>query len=164
MPDEKKSNASPVFTQFSAELADSLQRVAGTYLEEFDEHEAFNYLTAELFATTKEEHFVFTDGPNDGGIDFFVKDGPSYTICQCKCSQLDSLQASTSPPTFDDKAVDEITSAVRMLLNAEGKYKISNKIRMLRADFQRDQQEEENPGLLTAILSVLLPAKTGHLI
>lgn len=154
MPDEKKPAATSIFTQFSAELSDSLQRAAETYSEEFNEHEAFNYLTAELFATTKDEHFVFTDGPNDGGIDFFVKDGPSYTICQCKCSQLDSLQASTSPPTFDDKAVDEITSAVRMLLNPDGKYKISNKIRMLRADFQRDQQEEETPALLTAILSI----------
>jgi hypothetical protein len=144
----------PAFSQFSAELSDSLQRVAETYLEEFDEHEAFDYLTAELFATTKQGQFVFTDGPNDGGIDFFVKNGPSYTICQCKCSELDSLLKSPTPVTFDDKALDEITSAARMLQDPVGKYKISNKIRMLRTDYQRDQQEDEEARLLTAILSI----------
>ncbi len=146
--------AKPDFSQFSVEFADSLQRCAQTYLEEFDEHEAFNYLIAELFATTNPSRFTYTDGPNDGGIDFYVKDGPAYTICQCKCSEIESLSGGTAAPTFDDTAVDELTSAVRMLLSQEGKYKVSNKIRMLRTDYQRDRLEGDEVRNLTAILAI----------
>jgi hypothetical protein len=147
-------SAPPVFSQFAVELTDGLQRTAETYLEEFDEHHAFDYLIAELLATTNPGHFTFTDGPNDGGIDFFVKEGASYTICQCKCVDIATLSASTTAPTFDDKAIDEITSAIRMLLDPEGKYKISSKIKMLRTDYQRDQREDTEARLLTAILAI----------
>jgi hypothetical protein len=129
MSDDISKSGTLVFSQFAVELTDSLQRAAETYLEEFDEHHAFDYLIAELFATTRQGDFTFTDGPNDGGIDFFVKEGPAYKICQCKCSQLNTLRESSSPPTFDDKAIDELISGVRMLLSAEGRYKISSKVK-----------------------------------
>jgi hypothetical protein len=144
----------PPYSQFSAELADALQRCADTYLDEFDEHHAFDYLVAELFATTNAPQFVFTDGSNDSGIDFFVKQGPSYLICQCKCSDFDILKNSATAPTFDDNAVDELTSAVRMLIDPEGTYKLSSKIRMLRTDYQRDLQEDPEARLLTATVAV----------
>ncbi len=146
--------AQPGYPLFAVELTDGLQRAADTYLEEFDEHHAFNYLIAELFATTNQAHFTFTDGAHDGGVDFFVKEGPAYTICQCKCSEVAVLNDSTTPPTFDDKAVDETTSAIRMLVEPAGKYKITSKIKMLRTDFQRDQHEDPEARLLTAILAI----------
>lgn len=146
--------AEPAFSQFSVEFVESLQRAAETYLEEFNEHQAFDHLIAELFSTTNSAHFTFTDGPNDGGIDFFVKEGPSYLICQCKCSKLDNLRGSASPPTFDDTAVDEITSAIRMLRDPEGKYRTASKIKVLRTDYQRDQQGEPDAKLLSGILAL----------
>jgi hypothetical protein len=144
----------PAFSQFSVEFSESLQRAAETYLEEFNEHQAFNYLVAELFATTNPEHFTVTDGANDGGVDFFVKEGPSYIICQSKCSNLDSLSGLSAAPTFDDTPIDEITSAIRMLRDSEGKYRTSSKIKMLRTDYQRDQQGDPEAKLLSAILAI----------
>ena len=96
----------PTFPQFFTEFVDNLQRAADTYLEEFNEHHAFNYLVAELFATTKAGHFSFTDGPNDGGVDFFVMEAPSYCVYQCKCSTIETLQGQASAPTFDDQAIN----------------------------------------------------------
>jgi hypothetical protein len=139
----------PAFSQFLIEFLENIQRAAETYLEEFNEHHAFDYLIAELFATTNPAHFIFTDGPNDQGIDFFVKESPSYFVCQCKCSNVDNLSGMANPPTFDDTAVDEITSAIRMLRDPEGKYKTSNKIKVLRTDYQRDQQADPGAKLLS---------------
>ena len=90
---EARSTASvPRFAHFLPEISDKLQYVADTYLESYNVHYAFDYLVAELYETTSEDKFVFSDGPSDGGIDFFVRDSPSYTICQCKCPDLDLLQ------------------------------------------------------------------------
>jgi len=144
----------PAYPQFSIELLENLQRTAETYLEEFDEHHAFDYLIAELFATTNPAHFMFTDGPNDQGIDFVVKEAPTYLICQCKCSNIDNLTTASTALSFDDTAIDEITSAIRMLCDPEGKYKSSNKIKVLRTDYQRDQQADPDAKLLSAILAV----------
>ena len=144
----------PAFSEFSIEFLQNLQRAAETYLEEFNEHHAFDYLIAELFATTNSAHFTFTDGPNDNGIDFAVKEGPSYLICQCKCSDIDKLSNASEAPNFDDTAVDEITSGIRMLQDPEGKYKTSNKIKVLRTDYQRDHLADPEAKLLSAVLAV----------
>lgn len=155
MPSDATTNAGqPAFSQFSVEFVESLQRTAETYLEEFDEHKAFDYLIAELFATTNAANFTFTDGPNDGGIDFYVKDGTACLISQCKCSNLDNSRSLKDLPTFDDTAVDEITSAIRMLQDPEGKFKVARNIRTLRTDYQRDQQSDPEAKLLSAILAI----------
>jgi len=46
------SRNTPSFGKFVVDFSERLQRVAETYLEKFDEHHAFDYLIAELFATT----------------------------------------------------------------------------------------------------------------
>jgi hypothetical protein len=143
------------FPKFVAEASEKLQRIADTYLRDFNEHDAFDYLVAELFETTHEDHFVFTDGPKDGGVDFYTKDPPNYTIYQCKCPDLSSLESSSRPITFDDTAIDELTAAVTMLQDANSEYPVSRAVKRLRTDFQRDARSEPDETYLTAKLAIL---------
>ena len=76
------------YTDFLPQFFDRIQKSADAYLEDFDEHRAFTYLIAELFETTSENSFVYTDGGQEMGIDFYVNSAPAYSICQTKCPQL----------------------------------------------------------------------------
>ena len=106
--DATGSEARPQFAHFLPEVTDKLQRAADTYLETFNEHQAFTYLIAELYETTAEDRFTFTDGPRDGGIDFVIRDSPAYTIAQCKCPSMDGLKVAIRPPSYDQSILKEL--------------------------------------------------------
>jgi hypothetical protein len=145
----------PDFSHVIPEIADSFQRIVDTYLDKYDEHDAFSYLIAELFETTDEDRFVFTDGPKDGGIDFIVSDPPAYTIAQCKCADLTTLLQDPSIPKFDSVPLEELSAAIHMLLDRSGEYEIKPEVRRLRGDYQRDLSVDAEYTSLTAILAVL---------
>jgi hypothetical protein len=143
------------FTHFLPEISDRIQQAAETYLESFNEHQAFSYVIAELYETTQEDRFVFTDGPKDGGIDFIVRDSPSYMIAQCKCPTLADLNALATPPCYDQAVVDELLAAVNMLRDKSGEYDVKVEVRRLRGDYQRDLATDAQNTHLTAMLAVL---------
>ena len=149
------SETRPQFAHFLPEVSDKLQRAADTYLESFNEHQAFTYLIAELFETTAEDRFTFTDGPRDGGIDFVIRDSPVYTIAQCKCPSMDGLRVTSRPPTYDQAILEELLSAIAMLRDRSGEYDVKPEIRRLRGDYQRDLATIPEETHLTAILGVL---------
>jgi hypothetical protein len=141
------------FTRCLPEITDRLQAASETYLESYDEHKAFIYLVAELFETTSEDRFQFTDGPKDGGIDFLVREPQAYSITQCKCPSLDNPLS--QPVSFDVSAVDELKRAVTMLTDRTGEYEIKPEIKRLRGDYQRDISADPESTTLTATLAVL---------
>lgn len=151
----KSEITKPKFGHFLPEISDRLQSVADTYLETFDEHAAFSYLVAELYETTDEEHFIFTDGARDGGIDFIVKDSPVYTIGQCKCPSIDGLKLVNQAPIYDQSCLEELLSAINMLSDKSGEYEVKHEIRRLRGDYQRDLSIMPGEVHLIAILAVL---------
>lgn len=151
----KKAITQPQFPHFLPEISDRLQRVSDTYQESFDVHTAFTYLIAELFETTDEDHFIFTDGPKDGGIDFIIRDSPIYTIGQCKCPNLDGLNSLNRPPVFDQSPLEELLSAISMLKDRAGEYDVKMEIKRLRGDYQRDLTTVPEEVHLTAILAIL---------
>lgn len=154
-PWARKSRQIPAFARFAPEVVNRLQRVADAYLEEFDEHQAFDYMIAELFETTDEERFIFTDGPNDGGIDFFIQDEMSYSIYQCKCPTVETVESSDTAPSFDKGPVEELVSAVSLLKDEETAYPVRKEITTLRADFQRDLAADPDSTTCTATLAIL---------
>ncbi|MCJ7639673.1 MAG: AIPR family protein, partial [Euryarchaeota archaeon] len=149
------TKAKPQFAHFLPEIIDKLQRTADTYLESFDEHQAFTHLIAEIFETTAEDRFTFTDGPKDGGIDFIVKDSPVYTIAQCKCPNMDRLKVASHPPSYDQAILKELLSAIFMLGDKSGDYDVKQEISSLRGDYQRDLATMSEETTLTAILGIL---------
>lgn len=141
------------FTRSLPEIIDRLQAASETYLESYDEHKAFVFLIAELFETTLEDKFQFTDGPKDGGIDFAVRELQAYSIAQCKCPSLDNPMP--QPSSFDMSAVDELMRAIKILTDRTGEYDIKPEIKRLRGDYQRDMAADPEGTTLTATLAVL---------
>ena len=152
---QREAGGIPVFADFVPEIVDRLQAVTDKYLEEFNEHQAFVYLVAELFETTDEDRFTFTDGAKDGGIDFFVQDIQSYSIYQCKCPKLETLESSQLPPAFDKAAVHEVIAAVRFLKDSKGIYDVKKEVARLRTDFQRDLATDPQSTICRATLAIL---------
>jgi hypothetical protein len=149
-----KMTFKPDFSAFLPEMIDKIQQVSNIYLESYNEHEAFVYLVAELFETTSEDRFTFTDGQKDGGIDFVVKDSPVYTIGQCKFPVIEGLKNSTKIPTFDHSGLQELLAAVSMLQDKSGGYEVKPVVRRLRGDYQRDLEDVPEETHLTAILAI----------
>jgi hypothetical protein len=145
----------PDYSHFLPEILDGLRRVADTYLEQYNEHQAFVYFIAELYETTDEERFSFTDGPSDGGIDFLISDPPAYTIAQCKAPSVDRLMAGDGIPKFDQSALEELSMAIEILHDPSGEYELKQEIKQLRGDYQRDLRDGDITTSLTAILAVL---------
>jgi len=145
----------PGFKDFVPELQDRLQRMTDLFLEEFDEHTAFDYLVADLFETTNDERFRFTDGPKDGGVDFFIQNFQSYSIYQCKCPAIETLERARVATTFDKNAVMELISAVRFLQDRESRPDFKPEVLRLRTDYQRDLDADSESTSLTAALAVM---------
>lgn len=135
------------------EILDRLENASNEYLENYDIHKAFVYLIAELFETTNEESFVFSDGKNDGGIDCYIKNSPSYVIIQCKCPTIDKIEDQIQ--SFDNSVLEEIENGIRVLEDRDGEYDLNKPIKRLRGDYQRDKVSEPENISLTAIVAVL---------
>ena len=142
------------YNDFLPQFFDRIQKSADAYLENFDEHRAFTYLIAELFETTSENSFVYTDGSQDMGIDFYVNSAPAYSICQTKCPDLSTLTSKDKPVTFGDDALEELIAGVEMLLDKKGDYKVKKSIKRLRSDFQKDLTSDQENTSLTAYLAI----------
>ena len=148
----------PSFAHFLPEFIKELDRVSDAYLDVYDEHKAFIYMVAELFETT-EEGFFFSDGPGDGGIDFFIQDSPLYSIYQSKGPDLEAilkLGADEEPSStkFGTDALKDIDLALQMLMDEEGEYSVKDSIKQLRSDYQRDYKADEEATDLTAVIAI----------
>jgi hypothetical protein len=143
------------FKTFVPEFLDRLESITDDYLDDFNEHLAFDYLVAELFDSTNPEQFKLTDGTNDGGIDFFVQAGSNYAIYQCKCPEVDTLTSVDRPPTFDKSPVQELLQAVRFVLDDSSTFSYKPEVLRLRTDFHRDLQGEPDDTTLRAALAVM---------
>lgn len=155
MTGEKRKGQSQPFKAFAVEALAAMEAVASRHLEEFDVHHAFDHWIAELFETTNNQAFVFTDGANDHSIDFAVRGLQSYSIYQCKCPAVETLLSSTKAPTFDAAAVDELLESVAFMSDAEGEYKAKASVRDLRSDYQHDRSADPEATSLTATLAVM---------
>jgi len=155
---EKKKHAHelPDFRRFFPEVVTRLQECTDVYLDEFNEHAAFDYMTAEIFATTDEDQFEYTDGKNDHGIDFFTHSSQTYRVFQCKCPEIETLEeGGESAPTFGKKPVMELVSGINMLLDESGEYETSKAIHRLRSDYARDRAADAEATVLTGTVAVM---------
>lgn len=142
------------YQSFIPEFNDRLQAVSDEYLEEYNPHAGFAYLIAELFENTSPDSFFFTDGPKDGGIDFYIKDNQNYNIYQCKCPNPDNYGISISPIPFDNAAIDELLSAINFLLDPSGEYPFKKDILSLRTDYHHDLDSYNDNLSLKANLAI----------
>lgn len=126
------------YAEFVPELLDQMQIATDKHLEEYNIHQAFVYFIADLFETTNPDMFRFTDGANDGGVDFFVQDMQSYAIYQCKCPSQETLNSTKNPVLYDKNDLQELLGAIDILRDAVGKYDLKAEVARMRSDFHRD--------------------------
>ena len=142
------------FTEFVPEFLDQMQTTTDKYLDEYSIHQAFVYFIAELFETTDSEIFRFTDGANDGGVDFFIQDMQSYIIYQCKTPTEETLTLAKAQTTYNKNDIQELLSAIEILRDAEGKYKIKAEVARMRSDLHRDLASGSEDVEITAVLAL----------
>jgi len=139
------------YREFLRSIINRIEEIGKNYEDADDEHHAFDYLIAELFETTDEERgFVFTDKPNDQGIDFYIADPDShyYGIYQCKFPSLDTLEKTPNKPqTFGKKAVDELRRAISYLLGPVPAESAKEEIKSLRSNIKREIKDREGDEL-----------------
>ena len=146
--------ASIDYQGFLAQVLDALEDAGDRYLEEFNLHFAFDYWIAELFETTDEGSFTFTDGRSDRSIDFAVENLQNYGIYQCKCPEIDQA-ANDGPAKYNADVVNQLLEAVEFMTDPSGEYSAKVEVRDLRSRYQRDLREEEGSTQLEATLAVL---------
>lgn len=143
------------YKNFIPEFLDRIQNTIENYLDDEDIHKAFVYLIADLFETTNEDRFEFTDGAKDGGIDFFIQDANVYSIYQCKCPEYESLDSSDLPQQFDKAPVQESITAVDTILDERNEFDLKPAVARLRTDYQRDLRSDSgDEPVLTVNLAV----------
>lgn len=106
---------------------------------------AFSYLIADMFETLDEGQFVYTDGPNDLGIDFYTHSDGSFNIYQCK-----SIDHASNPEgkTFGSDPVNQLEEAIEYLLHEERT--ASYEIKQLKGIYRLDPDQNH----LTATLAI----------
>ena len=142
------------YLDFMPEFFDHIQNTTDKFLENYNIHQAFVYLIAELFETTDEEKFEYTDGSKDGGIDFFIQDTQTFVIYQCKCPEDEVIVSNHKPVIFDKAPVQEMMVAIETLLDEQGYYDLKTSILRLRSDFQRELISNEDEIVLNANIAV----------
>ncbi len=137
-------------------LLDRLDQIRDLSETELTYHQAFVRLVAELFETTSEQAFSFTDGPRDGGIDFYVAAPRTYAIYQCKSPSWENQQDTTSPRKFDAEPLREIDSALNFLKDAHGNYPYKPEVLHLRSMYHNDLSihDETQPTTLSATVAL----------
>ena len=145
----------PNYKNFVPEFLERIQATVDEYLDTDDIHTAIVYLVAELFESTREDKFAYTDGSKDGGIDFFIQDGNTYSIYQCKCPEYDQVEGSTIPRKFDKAAVQETITGITTIIDEDASFDLKPQIARLRTDYQRDRRAEfSDPPVVTVNLAV----------
>lgn len=105
----------------------------------------FCYMVADAFESLDPDVFCYTDGPNDLGIDFFIRRDGSYSIYQCKSVKYETLEKGR---VFDSTPVNELDEAIEYLLGGEGNP--SREIESLKNAFSFGEDENS----LTAVLAI----------
>jgi len=145
----------PNYKDFVPEFLERIQATVDEYLDTDDIHTAFVYLVAELFETTREDKFSYSDGSKDGGVDFFIQDGNTYSIYQCKCPEYDQVEGTSAPRKFDKAAVQETMTGINTIMDESGSFDLKPAIARLRTDYQRDLRADDvEPPVLTVNLAV----------
>ena len=163
---KKSLTFSPNYDQIRAQINDLIENAISetNALETLDVHSAFNYLIARNFETVDEKSFTYTDGKNDGGIDFYISEEASYSVYQCKFPELDTIEANSSPITFDRKPIEELISGIDTLLDKEGNYELNSEVKRLRSDFHRDDSTDSDGTSLMGVVAIFgeltTPAQT----
>jgi hypothetical protein len=148
------------YSKFYPQFTDSIKKMVDKYLDSYDEHQAFNYLVADIFETTDPPYFTYTDGANDGNIDFFIKDSSSYTIYQCKCPDLDiqlnkfKQEGFLEIKKYDSVPVNELRNALSIMLDTSNVFDLKHEIVTLRSDFQLDYSTDKENTHLEAVLAI----------
>jgi len=156
---DKRSQALdlPEFKDFVPEILDGLEDAfTRAPFDDFDAGKVFNFWVAELFETTKPGSFVYTDGGNELGIDFYVQSEHSYYIYQCKSAEVETLLAASKPPKFDADDVNQILEGIDYLRNVNTRFKSTkSEIRDLRTRYQRDIRDVPDETHLYATLAIM---------
>jgi hypothetical protein len=156
MPPESVQPSRKVdFSAFVPDMVAALNAVSERYLDAFDIHAAFSYWVAELFETVHSSSFTFTDGANDQSIDFAVHALQNYSIYQCKCPEVATLESLGRVPTFDASSVNELIEAVSFMTDPCGQYKVKAAVRDVRSAYQQDLMADPESTRLDATLAVL---------
>lgn len=143
--------------EFNADIQSKMDelRSENELLDDNDpDSKVFCFLAADLLDTTDEDLFRYTDGPNDLGIDFYIKDDSDYRIYQCKSVDLAKYPGGK---VFDATPVNELDEAIDYLLN--GGRKASKEIQRLRNSFSLS---EENRSLTAALVLEGSLSKSGR--
>lgn len=106
-------------SEYTADLLsklDAIKEECSSLTLETTDDVAFSYLIADMFETLDEDQFVYTDGPNDLGIDFYIHSNGSFNIYQCK-----SIDHGSNPEgkTFGSDPVNQLEEAIEYLLHEE---------------------------------------------
>lgn len=123
---------------FNADIQSKMDelRSENEQLDDSDQDsKVFCFLAADLLDTTDEDLFRYTDGPNDLGIDCYIKADNDYRIYQCKSIDLAKYP---SGKVFDATPVNELDEAIDYLLN--GGRKASKEIQKLRNSFSLSEE------------------------
>lgn len=136
-------------SDFAAEMSAKMDHLRNTNINlcgDDPDSRVFCYAVANDFDTLDDGKFVYTDGPNDLGIDFYVKDGEDFRIYQCKSSNLGNL---TKGAVFDANPVNELAEAIEYL-TLGNKRPASASIQKLRGSYQLSKEDHT----LTATLAI----------
>jgi len=152
-----KTLSLPVFRDFVPEIIDGLQEASKkSPFDDFEISRAYAYWIADLFETIDPQSFVFTDGGNELGIDFYVVDGNQYYIYQCKAVSLDTLDAAELAPTFDADDVNQLLEGLDFVLDPASNYSTPKpEIRELRTNYHRSLSDYPSETQLVATLALL---------
>ena len=120
-----------------------------------DEFKAFDYFTFKNFSDATKDFFILTDGQYDQGIDFYTCVDNSYEIFQCKFADLDKIDSSSSPLSFDDAGLKDLETAYDYLYADQVKGKANQAAKDLRAQFI--SQDPESISLNLSVFGELTP-------
>lgn len=137
------------YGQFKPSIINAVQSIIVDDPESFpDEFKAFDYFAFTMFSDVekKREYFCMTDGKNDQGIDFYTKDeiGNSYEIFQCKFIDLEKIERSEDPFSFDQQGVNQIENAYKYLTSPNVQDTGNAEVKSLRAQLLANKYEDIN--------------------
>lgn len=124
---------------FNAEISEKMDALRSTNIDlsgNDPDSKVFCYTVADMFDTLEEGRFVYTDGPKDLGIDFYVRDGDDFRIYQCKSIDLENYP---NGKVFDATPVNELAEAIEYLVM--GNRTASASIQKLRGAYQLNKNE-----------------------
>lgn len=133
---------------YHAEVQEKLDDLRTTRIDlttEDPDSKVFCYLIADVFDTLDEDYFVYTDGPNDIGIDFYTRRDNDFSIYQCKSADQ---SAYPNGKVFDATPVNELAEALDYLLT--GNRSAAPAIQKLRAAYQLNKDDHS----LRAVLAI----------